>query len=1139
MLVRRFSERVSTTVTVFFVLALTIFSAGQAHAQVTGATLFGTISDSSGAVIPGVQVSIKNRATGVVRDVTTDEAGFYSTPNLLAGNYDVTVSKPGFGTAMQSNIALAVGAQQRLNISLQIGQTNQVVEVTEVAPMVQVSTSTISSQVEATTVRELPLNGRDWASLATLSPGVNAIETQMPFESGAVRGNRGFGAQLTISGGRPTQNNYRLDGLSINDYANGGPGSVIGVSLGVDAIQEFSVLTGNYSAEYGKTSGGVVNAISKSGTNAFHGDIYEFLRNDKLDANDFFSNASNQPKPAYKRNQFGAAAGGPIRKDRTFIFGDYEGIRQSQGIISSGTTVPSDAARAGNLVNGRVDVDPLVARYLALYPHANGPVTGDKGVFAFAGVRVVKENYFTSRVDHKVSDKDSLFGTYMYDDTPYTQPDNFNNVKIKSQTTRHIAALEESHIFSPGFVNSARLGFNRNAVINYETFEAINPAANDLSLGMMLGRNSPSIRISGGFANMPAGFPGGFSHHNWNSYQFYDDAFLTRGTHSLKFGFAGENMRYNFFQFYNPQGIVRFTSLANFLTNRLNSLEGGLPDRINPRNLRQTLLGGYIQDDWHTSHNLTLNVGLRYEMTTVLSEVRGKLTNLRNMTDPLPYCGTADPSLTLVFGKPGCTGVAPYYSNPTTRNFEPRLGFAWDPRGDGKMAVRGGFAIFDILPLPGYYYTQQGIETPFTLVGVVTNSPANPLAGTMGIPPSDPRSAYAKLGGGSLTGAYMEPNPKRNYVEQWNINVQREIAPNLTATVGYIGSHGVHMLIRGDDGNMVLPTKTSAGYLWPYNPPNAAGQTRDLRINPNFGGIRFMSYGTNASYEGLQLNVQKRMSRGFQFGGSYTYSKTMDNSSATIAGDAFSNSVTSWFWFAPDISHAPADFDVRHTASINGIWLVPASQSLHGPAATLLRGWQLGGILKMNSGIPTTPLIGGDPLGVQNSGSDAFSIPDRVPGVDPVNHDFKSNPGGVFLGYINPKAFTLPKATPEIASQCVPFGFSAPGSAAPNPGIPGTCSNLIGNAGRNSIYGPRLFNLDASLYKNFAISKISESFNVQFRAEFFNVLNHANFGPPSPFFGSGSAQLFNPNGSLTGAGGLQAPVVTQPRDIQFALKLIW
>src|SRR5205807_8348798 len=283
--------------------------------------------------------------------------------------------------------------------------------------------------------RQLPLNRRDWASLATLTPGVNAIETQLSFESGATRGNRGFGAQLTISGGRPTQNNYRMDGNSINDYGNGGPGSVLGVSLGVDAIAEFSVLTGSYSAEYGRTSGGVVNAITKSGTNAFHGDVYEFLRNDKLDANDFLSNANNQPKPPYKRNQFGAAAGGPIRKDKTFIFGDYEGIRQSQGIVGSAAVVPSDAARAGNLANGqRINVDPLVQKYLALIPHANGPVTGDKGVFTFAGVRKVSENFLTSRVDHTISDKDSLFGTYMYDDAPYNQPDSFNNSYILSQT---------------------------------------------------------------------------------------------------------------------------------------------------------------------------------------------------------------------------------------------------------------------------------------------------------------------------------------------------------------------------------------------------------------------------------------------------------------------------------------------------------------------------------------------------------------------------------------------------------------------------------------------------------------------------------------------------------------------------------
>jgi hypothetical protein len=280
------------------------------RAQVTGATLSGTVTDATGGVIAGAQVSIRNTATGIIRDTTADSAGFYTVPNLIPGPYEVKVTAKGFSTAVQSNLTLAVGAQQQLNISLKVGETTSTVQVTEAPPQIELTSSALSGQIQAQEVRELPLNGRDWTSLATLSPGVNALETQQPFEAGALRGNRGFGAQLTISGGRPTQNNYRLDGLSINDYGNAGPGSVIGGNLGVDAIQEFSVITGNYSAEYGKTSGGIVNAISKSGTNAFHGDIYEFFRNARLDANDFFSNAAGVPKPGYRRNQFGASAGG-------------------------------------------------------------------------------------------------------------------------------------------------------------------------------------------------------------------------------------------------------------------------------------------------------------------------------------------------------------------------------------------------------------------------------------------------------------------------------------------------------------------------------------------------------------------------------------------------------------------------------------------------------------------------------------------------------------------------------------------------------------------------------------------------------------------------------------------------------------
>src|SRR6202165_3236574 len=752
------------------ILAFCLMVSLPLRAQVTGATISGTITDASGGVIVGAQVSVRNTATGIIRSTTADSAGFYTVPNLIPGPYEVKVTAMGFTTAVQSNLTLAVGAQQSLNIPMKVGETSQTVQVTEAAPQNELTSSTLSGQVESHTVLELPLNGRDWASLATLSPGVNALETQMPFESGAVRGNRGFGAQLTISGGRPTQNNYRLDGLSINDYGNGGPGSVIGVSLGVDAIQEFSVLTGNYSAEYGRTSGGVVNAISKSGTNAFHGDLYEFLRNDKLDANDFFLNSSRQPKPAYRRNQFGGAAGGPIRKDRTFIFGDYESIRLVQGIAVS-SSVPSDAARAGNLANGtHITVDPAVSRFLVLFPHANGPQNGDIGAFNLAATRAVTENYYTLRGDHKISDKDNLFATYAYDRTPFTQPDGFKNVQFLSRTIRHIAALEESHIFSPNFANSARGGFNRNAVINNRSYLALNPAAADPAFGATPGGFNPVVRIGGGFTALIAGLGGTDADHVWNSFQFYDDAFLTRGTHSMKFGFAVERMQYDFFQLSNPWGTWRFNSLKDFLLNSPASFAGAISGN-DWRGSRQTLFAGYIQDDWRVNKKLTLNVGLRYEMVTVLSEVNGKLTNLVNMTDRLPQCGTSNPALTTIFGQPGCSGVGPLYNNPTKLNFEPRFGFAWDPKGDGKTAIRGGFAIFDVLPLPGYFFISQSVEAPFLKSGIVNNS-NGPLAG-IGVLANTPGSALSKFGPASLVVSFLENNLARNYQNQWQNKLER------------------------------------------------------------------------------------------------------------------------------------------------------------------------------------------------------------------------------------------------------------------------------------------------------------------------------------------------------------------------------
>src|SRR5258707_513634 len=405
-------------VAAIFVMATMLFPAAL-RAQVAGGTLSGTITDPTGRAVPQAQVVITNVATGVERVVTTNADGFYTAVNLLPGEYQVKISATGFNTEVKTGITMNVGAQQTFDLPLHVGTVSHTVQVTTEAPAVQVTSSEISATVNATTVRELPLNGRSWTDLAALQPGVETIQTQPSFATGSDRGNRGFGQQLTISGARPQQNNYRLDGVSLNDYANGAPGSVLGGNLGVDAIQEFSVLTSNYSAEYGKTSGGVVNAITRSGTNAFHGSAYEFLRNSALDARNFFEDPT-APKAPFKRNQFGGAVGGPIIKNRTFFFADFEAIRQSKGIAVV-DTVPSNAARAGLLCSNPAGADPsnpcttnqlpagantdangvdLKAKaYLPLYPVPNEAILGnaDTALFTFSGHQVVNENFVTTR----------------------------------------------------------------------------------------------------------------------------------------------------------------------------------------------------------------------------------------------------------------------------------------------------------------------------------------------------------------------------------------------------------------------------------------------------------------------------------------------------------------------------------------------------------------------------------------------------------------------------------------------------------------------------------------------------------------------------------------------------------------------
>jgi hypothetical protein len=1098
----------------------------RSYAQVSGATLTGTVSDSSGAVIPNVHISIKNEGTSEVRSVTVDSAGFYSAPNLLPGQYDVTVTAPGFATTVQKGVTLTVGAQQLLNVKMLVGQVTQTIEVQDLAPSVDLATSTVGGFVGQEAVVQLPLNGRDWTSLATLQPGVDSVGSIQANTGGPDRARRGYGVQMTISGSRPTQNNYRIDGISVNDYTNGGPGSVEGSTLGVEAVQEFSVLTSNYSAEYGRTSGGVVNALTKSGTNGFHGDVYEFLRNNALDAKNYFDVGST---PAFRRNQFGASLGGPIIKDRTFFFMDYEGLRQNQGITSQ-VPVPSAAVRQGMLCSQPTDgscsphqvinaanpdpatgIDKAVLPYLALWglpnvPNAQPLNNGDTGTYSFAAPHITSENFGTARLDHRFSDKDSVFGSYQYDFATATQPDPANDVLVGNSTGRAYVALEETHIFSSQLINSARFGLNR-SLHTAQGQKALNPLAANPALGESPGADNPQIDVSGFVSAQPGLNQIERLDFFENSYQGYDDLFWTRGIHGLKMGFAVERVQLNAFD-PAPAGEIVFGSLADstsngFLTNNPIVLTAPLPSApFIHFNFRSSIFGGYFQDDVRLKPTLTLNLGLRYEMSTVPSEVHGHLSALHS-----PFNQTfAD---TIVGNS--------VFQNPTYRNFEPRVGFAWDPFGNGKTSIRGGFAIFDVLPLP-YLLGQFATNTaPFTENGTASNLPAGSFpTGAFDILASN---AASNLG---LRIPYIQPNPKRNYLMQWNLNIQRELVPNLTASVAYVGSRGVHMIFRADDINTTLPTQIAPRtFVWP-NPVGSGTQ-----ISPAIGRMDTLQWNNDSYFDGLEVQVEKRMSRGLQVQGSYTWSRAIDGGDGSIASDSFVNSIPSLFFFLPKYRRAPSDFNITHNLTINYLWSIPVAKSFQGRAAWLAKGWQMGGIMQIKTGLPFTPLIGGDPLGLKSSSP--FGYPDRLKGP---GCSSAVNPGNA-AGYIKLNCFALPTLPASLSGLCDPTIFSVPSAPAPSGTV--YCPNRLGTAGRNDIYGPGLVDFDFSMIKD---TKIFERLNVQFRAEIFNLFNHTNFNPPLV-----NNVLFNQNGSSNGisnttAGGLDS-TSTSSRQVQFALKLIF
>ncbi len=670
-------------------------------------------------------------------------------------------------------------------------------------------------------------------------------------------------------------------------------------------------------------------------------------------------------------------------------------------------------------------------------------------------------------MDHKFSEQDALSGTYMFDKGNVRQPDELNDKRTGYDSQRQFAAVHETHTFSAQLRNSFRFGVNRVVAITGLNFPSGNSHVADPSFGAVPGKNAPAIIVPGlTFFSGGLGTPSNFSFH-WTSIQAGDDIARTKGAHSVKFGANLERMRDNILAVSDPGGEFSFNLLSDFLTNAPFSLSAAIPSAISERGFRQTVVGGYVQDDWRFRPNLTINLGLRYETATVPTEVHGHLTVLRSLTAATPHLGD------------------PLFFNPTLRNFEPRVGFSLNPFRDGKTILSAGFGVFDVLPLPYLIQFNELFSAPFDQHASVTNLPAG----------SFPTGSFAIAAAStsSFRQGYFDPHPKRNYVMQWNLTVEHDLTSEVSLRIGYVGSRGVHQPFRVEDADIVLPSLTPQGYLWPS--PVGSG----TRLNLNAGRITAGLWQGNSFYDALQVKLKAKIGRG-ELEGSYTWGKTIDTSSGSLVGDEYSNSISSPLWFVQNLNRGLADFNVAHNLEVSYTWELSTPKWARGALAWTVSGWQVGGVFEASSGVPFTPGFGGDTLGVKSIDPN-IDVPNLLsaPGCSsPIN------PG-------NPNHY--------IKTEC----FSVP-----NP------ITLRGNLGRNTLIGPGLINLDSSVFKNNRIKRISDTFNIQFRAEFFNVINHTNFAPPLD-----NRNIFDSTGNPIGNAGLITSTQTPSRQIQFALKWIW
>ena len=881
-------------VLVFSLVTLT----SAAFAQITSATITGTIKDETGGLLPGVDVTVSNVQTGLKRSVVTDGNGYFTVPGLAPGTYEARATLQGFATAVQSGIVLEVAQQAALNLVLKVGTASETITVSGEAPLIDLRTSALSAVVPEKTIEELPLNGRNFISLATLQPGVVQFTERLP------SGSSTKGVQLNINGMGGRSNSYLLDGANMRNFAGVASVTAADSTLGVETIREFRVVTNAFSADYGRVMGGIINIATKSGTNALHGSGFEFFRNSRMDARNFFD--LGEPPP-FTRHQYGGAVGGPIVKNRVFFFGGYERLQEDLGQTVI-TAVPTAAVRTGV-------VNPAVRPYLDLYPLPNGPSLGpDIAQYTYAFTRTTRENFLQGRVDVQLSHKDLLFVRHTSDRTHQVFPG-----------AGALASSLYPQFFTIGSSNNQLLTVEETRTFSEHLFNSVRFSRSDLFYGQVPGYNLaqplpffPEAGVVGtidvgGLSRMgtdptsPVTQP--MKYLTWN-----DDLTSARGKHVLKSGVLIEHGYSDRLSSLNNRGNYTFANIAQFLAGVPSRFQGVAPSAKLNRQRSSTLFGVYVQDDYRVTPSLTLNLGARYEFYTVPKEKNGLdayLPDLLTSTDT-------------VLGGP--------FVNPSKRNLAPRVGFAWDLTGDGRTAVRGGTGI--------YYDT----DNPFnSSLGISAFTPPFAPAVTVSGPGIRFPNPSFEPSPGARTLRTVDYHVTQPRGWTYNVNLQRDLAGHWAVMVGYAGSRGYN-LIQTYEGNPVVPTKLADGTL--FFPANAP------RRNPAWSTIDWRASSGHSAYNALQSTLMKRFNGGHQLQVSYTLSKAMDNNDSQLPPDTQSNSIYPTNPYDLESEWAVSSFDTPQVFVANATWEVPAPAHHAG-----LSGWQLNGIVSLRSGYPFTPSL--------------------------------------------------------------------------------------------------------------------------------------------------------------------------------------